>query len=398
MRRYSESWIALLAVTALALYLCWLIVEPFVQVLLWATVLAIITHPLQRFWRRRGWGPNLGAMATTLLVVLAVLLPLTLLTLAMVRQAVGAADGLQRFAQTLLDPQSEIYRFADRYVDLDQLRDRQFLAERAKALTGTIATRTLGFVGGIFGVILHIVFVLFTLFYLVRDGDWILPAVRDSLPLERDEADLVIARTHEVISGSIYGVLVIAAIQGTLGGLAFWALGLPSPLLWGMAMFLLSMVPLVGSSLIWAPAALYLLATGAWGRGLFLIIWGAAVIGTVDNLLRPRLVGERTRLHELVVFFSVLGGLQVFGILGLVVGPVVVALTFSLIDVIRRANKRPPARGDAVPGLPVTAATTGEVTAVAAAPPLERPIDRAAVPPPIRSDNDPAGGGDGENP
>jgi len=131
-------------------------------------------------------------------------------------------------------------------------------------------------------------------------------------------------------------VLVISAIQGILGGIAFAFLGLPSPVMWGVVMFLFSMIPMAGAAIVWAPAAIYLFATGNIAKGVILVIWGGGVIGMIDNLLRPRLVGERTRLHELVVFFSVLGGLQVFGVLGLVVGPVVVAIGLSLLEVFKR--------------------------------------------------------------
>lgn len=135
-----------------------------------------------------------------------------------------------------------------------------------------------------------------------------------------------------------HGVLSIAAIQGALGGAAFWVLGLASPLLWGVVMFFMSMIPMAGAFLVWVPAAIYLLVTGHWVKALILTLWGGLVIGTIDNFLRPRLVGQKTRLHELVVLFSVLGGLKVFGVLGLVVGPVVVAITLALIDVLRQAN------------------------------------------------------------
>jgi predicted PurR-regulated permease PerM len=339
MRRFSANWLALLAATAIALYLCWLIVQPFVMVILWAAVLAIISNPLYRWLRRRHRGPNTSALITTLVVVLAVVIPLTLLAAGMLSQAKGAADGLQSAARDLLDPESNAYQFVNRYINLDQLRDREFLADKIKTFTTTIAGHTLGVVGGIVGSLLHMIFVLFTLFYLLRDSDSIVPALRDTMPLDQYEADLVIRRTQEVISASIYGIIVIAAVQGVLGGFAFWVLRLPSPLLWGVAMFLMSMVPMVGCAVIWAPAALYLMATGSWGKAIFLILWGTLVIGIVDNFLRPRLVGGRTKLHELVVFFSVLGGLQVFGILGLIVGPVLVAITLSLVDVMRRMNR-----------------------------------------------------------
>ena len=162
------------------------------------------------------------------------------------------------------------------------------------------------------------------------------------MPVENRKANEIFLRTSDVISASVYGVLVIATIQGVLGGLAFWVAGLPSALLWGVVMIFLSMIPMAGAFIVWVPAAIYLFATGEWGWGIFLTIWGALVIGSIDNFLRPKLVGERTRLHELLIFFSVLGGLQVFGVIGLVLGPVIVALTLALVDVLRHADDTTP--------------------------------------------------------
>ena len=136
-------------------------------------------------------------------------------------------------------------------------------------------------------------------------------------------------------------MLVISAIQGTLGFLIFWILGLPSPLLWGVVMFFLSMIPMAGAFLVWVPAAIYLALIGAYVKALILVVWGLVVIGSIDNFLSPRLVGRRARLHELLIFFSVLGGLEVFGILGLVLGPVVVAITLALIEMVRQSFKPP---------------------------------------------------------
>ena len=134
-------------------------------------------------------------------------------------------------------------------------------------------------------------------------------------------------------------MLVIASIQAVLGGLAFWALGLPEPLLWSVVLFFLSMIPMAGSFIVWVPAALYLALTDHWVKALVLSLWCMGVVGMIDNVLRPRFVGKRTRLHELLIFFSVLGGLQVFGIVGLVMGPVVVAITLALVDVFRKADR-----------------------------------------------------------
>jgi predicted PurR-regulated permease PerM len=179
------------------------------------------------------------------------------------------------------------------------------------------------------------------LFYFFRDGGKIRQAAYDTVPLERVQWQDIIARTKEVVGATVYGVMAIAAIQGTLGTFIFWTLGLPSPLLWGVVMFFLSMIPMAGAFLVWMPAALYLALIGSYSKALILVAWGVLVIGAIDNVLSPKLVGQRARLHELLIFFAVLGGLQVFGVLGLVLGPVVVAMTLALIEMARQAGRPP---------------------------------------------------------
>jgi predicted PurR-regulated permease PerM len=357
-RSKLARWVGLVAATVVALYLCWTMLQPFIEVLLWAVVLVIVFMPVHRRVRARVGSPGWSAMISCLLVVVVILVPLTLVTLAIVREMTHIAQSLQPqpggegAAQTgvagLLDPNSpyvgKVVGWVGQYVDLEQFNSQQFIAERLKSLGGAIAGRTLGFVGGAVGFVVEIFFVIFTMYYFFRDGERLREALHNILPLDDRRAHEIIDRTQEVISASVYGVLVIALIQGALGGIAFWALGLPSPLLWGVVMVFLSMIPMAGAFVVWVPAALYLGVTGHWGKAIVLTVWGALVIGSVDNFLRPKLVGEKTRLHELLIFFSVLGGLQVFGVIGLVLGPVVVAITIALLDVLRQADDS--ARGE----------------------------------------------------
>jgi predicted PurR-regulated permease PerM len=179
------------------------------------------------------------------------------------------------------------------------------------------------------------------MFYFFRDAEPLRRALYDIVPLEYEQSNDIVVRTNEVIGATIYGVLAISAIQGVLGFLIFFLLGLPSPLLWGVVMFLMSMIPMAGAFIVWVPAALYLLLTGSYIKAIVLVVWGVLVIGSIDNFLSPRLVGRRARLHELLIFFSVLGGLQLFGVLGLVLGPVLAAITLALIEVVRQANRPP---------------------------------------------------------
>jgi predicted PurR-regulated permease PerM len=349
-------WIALLAVSLLAVYLCWLMLVPFVQVLLWAVVLVIVFYPIHKRIEGRLGSPGWAAMLSTLLVIVTILAPLTLITLAVVRELSGFAQSLQGNLQSLLDPNSpttgRFWQRAGQYVDIEQFRaqNHDFVAERLRAIGENVASRTLGFVGGAVGLVVEVFFIIFTMYYLFRDGARLRAAFRGALPLNRARSHEILMRTNEVIGASVYGVLVIAAIQGVLGGVAFWALGLPSPLLWGVVMIFLSMIPMAGAFVVWVPAALYLGLSGEVGKAIMLSVWGALVIGSVDNFLRPKLVGEKTRLHELLIFFSVLGGLQVFGVIGLVLGPVIVAVTIALLEILRQADDPPgePAAGQSL--------------------------------------------------
>lgn len=334
--------LALLAAVVLGLYLCWLMIEPFADVLIWATVLAILAWPVHRRLLARLGRPALAAVLACLFVVVVVVVPVTIVSFAVVAELGTAAHGLREQVAALLDPNSprtgDLMRWVGRFVDLDQLRSQEFFVERIKQVGGTAAIRALGLVGDFMGLVVHLFFVLFTLFYFLRDGETIGRWVYHHLPLERNQSEEIFQRTKEVIGASVYGVIIIAAVQGLLGGLAFWALGLPSPPVWGVTMMLLSMIPVAGAFVVWVPVAIYLLAVGHWVKALLLTVWGLGVIGTVDNLLRPMVVGHRTKMHELLIFFSVLGGLQVFGVMGIVLGPVVFALTLALLDIIRRVE------------------------------------------------------------
>ncbi len=335
MRVLAPRFLALLVITAIAVYLCWLMVEPFFQTVVWAAVLAIVSYPIYQRLIRRGRSPGVAAVLTTVLVVLTVVVPLTLLGLILVREMADAVPALHEGISKLIDPNAPVRQWIDRHVELGSVLDPKFVEDRLKALSGTIAKEVFGIVGDIFGTAVQGFFVLFTLYYLLRDADQIIAVMRRFIPLEAAETDRVMRQTHEIISASLHGTLTIAAIQGGLGWFAFIVLHLPSPLVWGVVMFFLSMIPMAGAFIVWVPAACYLFVTGQWTSAMLLTLWGSLVIGTIDNFLRPRLVGQRTRLHELVVLFSVLGGLKVFGMLGLVVGPVVVAITLALIDVLR---------------------------------------------------------------
>jgi len=340
--RRQIRWWALLIVTAVALYLCWLMMKPFLGVLMWAAVLVIVFYPIHRRLVQRTDRPSLSALVSCALVILTILVPVALLTVAVINELSGAVQNVQAGINYLLNPNSPItgrlLGWASRFMDVEQLRSGEYLAQQLGGVSGGLAGRTLGVIGGLLGAIVQMFFVVFTMYYLFRDGDRIFETIKNSLPLNEEQSLSIMERTKEVVGASVYGVLAIAVIQGTLGGLAFWVLGVPSAIVWGVAMTFLSMIPMLGSFLVWVPAAIYLAMTGHYVKAIMLVLWGTLVIGMIDNFLRPKLVGGRTRLHELYIFFAVLGGLQVFGVLGIVLGPVVLALAMSLIEVFRAAD------------------------------------------------------------
>ena len=343
--RVSARWIALLTALVIALYLCWRMVQPFANVLLWAVVLSFVFIPVHRRIERRIRRPPVSAAVSTALVVLTIVLPVTLITLALVGELRDLARSLDARTGPWLDPASPvigpILRWIEPYVDLSEVQSAGFVRARLEAWSGVLAAGTLGLVGGVASTVVQTLLVVFTLYYLFRDGEAIRRAAYDVVPIDRGQARDIISRMGAVVGATVYGVLVIAAIQGALGFFIFWALGLPSPLLWGVVMFFLSMIPMAGAFLVWAPAALYLAVTGAATKAIVLTAWGVLVVGSIDNFLSPRLVGRRASMHELLIFFAVLGGLQVFGVIGVVLGPVVVAVTIALLEIVRQANRPP---------------------------------------------------------
>ena len=340
--RVSVRWLALIAAVVIALYLCWRIAEPFLDVLLWALVLAMVFTPVHRRIQARLHGPTVSAAVSTLLVVVTILGPATFITVAVVNELRSIALGLNAHEGPWVSADTPLVgpllAWLDPYVDLDQLQSADFIRERLQAWSSAAAAGALGVVGGVMSTIVQTALVIFTLFYLFRDGDAMRRVLTDMVPLEARQTRDVIARTKEVVGASVYGVIVIAAIQGALGFFIFWALGLPSALLWGVVMFFLSMIPMAGAFLVWAPAALYLAASGSYGKAVILTGWGVVVVGSIDNVLSPRLVGKRARMHELLIFFAVLGGIQAFGVIGVVLGPVVVAITLALVEMLRQSN------------------------------------------------------------
>lgn len=336
----------MLAATAIALYLCWLMLKPFMGVLAWAIVLVIIFYPVHKEIARRTQRRSLSALISCVLVVLVVVLPLILIGIAVGQELGKVVPNLPTNLSQLSSQQpAALGRFSgwlQGRFGFDVLGLQDFLVQQFKNVSERLLGASFSLMGNIVSGIVKAFFVVFTMYYLFRDGDKIVDRLPDALPLNRKQSEAIILRTQQVVSASVYGVVAIAAIQGLLGGIAFWILGIPSPVLWAVLMGFVCMIPVAGSFLVWLPLSIYLLLAGHWTKALLLVIWGALVISTLDNFLRPKLVGTQTKLHELFIFFAVLGGISVFGLLGLVLGPVVLAITLGLLQTFRTTHELQP--------------------------------------------------------
>ena len=317
------------------------ILWPYAFAVFWGVVLAILFAPLQKWLlqrmpKRKNW----AALITLSVCLLLVILPLLLIVTSLVTEAGAIYERLKsgqlNVGSYLQTVSKALPAWAMQLLDhfhltsMAEIEDRlskfgaqasQFLATKAV----DVGSNTLQFVVG-FGVMLYL------LFFLLRDGSQLAARIRDAVPLDPMHKRKLAAKFTTVIRATVNGNIAVAAVQGALGGLIFWILGIQGPVLWGVIMAFLSLLPAVGAALIWAPVAIYFFATGATWQGVVLVAFCAGIIGSVDNILRPLLVGKDTKLPDYVVLISTLGGMAIFGISGFVIGPMVAALFNAVWD------------------------------------------------------------------
>jgi predicted PurR-regulated permease PerM len=326
--------IVLVAASVLVGWLCWMIVQPFVPALTWAVVLAVIAHPLhERLLARMPKWPNAAATLALVCVTVVIAVPAAFLAREVGREAIASADAIHKLTD------GERWKHAlDNFPRLAPLRD--FIAERVDfgdaGAKSDVAGNVKSAIANASEFAIALLVTFFLLFFFLRDKDRILETVQSLLPLARAESTQVARKVREMIGAVVYGTLVVAVVQGTLGGLIFWWLGLPAPLLWGVVMALVAVLPIFGAALVWVPAAAYLLIEGHWEKALVLALWGSVVIGLIDNLLYPLLMKNRLAMHTVPVFIAAMGGLFAFGATGIVLGPLVLAVAIALLDVWRR--------------------------------------------------------------
>ncbi len=314
---------------------------PFLEPLAWAAVLVVFFYPLHRRLQSRLGRPVGAALLSTFLVTVILIVPTFFLASAFVREGVQAAHSLQEKIEGGRFGAPEHWReWIVRHAPIRLEQTEGLVREQTERIARWLASQAAAIARNVAAFLFQFVVTLLAMFYFFRDGPRVVERLRGLVPLEAEHRDFLLRRIRELIQVTIRSSFVVAGLQGVIGGLLFWAVGIPSPVFWGVIMSFLGLFPLIGPWLIWMPAGVVLLAEGRTVRGVAVLAVGVGVISMVDNILRPALIGTSARLSGLLIFISVLGGIAAFGMLGLVLGPILVVCAVSLMETY--AERLPP--------------------------------------------------------
>jgi predicted PurR-regulated permease PerM len=331
--------ITLFLLTIGVLVVCALILEPFLLAIVGAIVLAIATRRPYNWLTTKI--PNRTASATLalILVILSIIVPSFFLTQNLVQQATHFIHTIRSDStqQKLTDFLVRHPALAERIETLSDSIDPQ---NALRSIGAFLGTRFAAVLGHSIGAIIGLVVMLFILFFLYRDRELAITFARSLVPLADDETTELLERVRGTIFATALGRVAIAGVQGILAGLAFWVLGVPSPVLWGLMTAVASLIPGFGSFLVWTPVAIFLGLTGHWGKAALLGVWGGGVVSTIDNFLYPILIGAQVRQHTVSILLSILGGIALFGPAGLILGPVTFSVAATLLDFWHERNRR----------------------------------------------------------
>ena len=327
-------------IAAAFFYLFYRIMIPFFTPIAWAGILTIVFHPLYTLLRRKVKSPGAASLLTCVIVCLIIIGPALYIMASLVSEAATAVQKLNDAYQsgeldTILSPNIPFWeaikkKLAD-YPQLANLDIEAIVKNAVSTVTRAIGAQATAAIANITMTITYFVLMLFAMFFFFRDGDKIVCFMKRITPLEPDRVQLMYSHLREVIEGMMYGGVVIALIQGFLGGVLFLVMGISSPVLWGAVMAFLAFIPILGPFLVYIPAGIILFIGGSQIKGILLIIIGVLVVSQIDNFLRPMLFKGKTQTHTLMLFFSIMGGIAMFGLLGVVLGPFIAAVFLALL-------------------------------------------------------------------
>ena len=335
----SRHWM-LIAALALATYASYQLIQPYIGPIVMAFIISLLYYPLH--CRMTNWmprSPNMSAVLSCTLLTFMIMIPLLVVFSSIIHQGTTFSKEsytwlTQGGVETVLSHPYVVKLFAliEKYSPFEPLNTQaviQKVATMASKFGAQLLNVSAKILGDATNFLINFMLMLFVLFFLLRDHDRIVAAIRHVLPLSRSQEDAVLDEVEQVAKSAVLGSLLTALAQGFAGGFAMWLSGFPG-LFWGSMMAFASLIPVVGTALIWLPASLYLLLIGQWEWALFLAGWGAIVVGSIDNFLRPLLMQGSSGMSTLLIFFSIIGGLHVFGLIGLIYGPIIFAVTLVL--------------------------------------------------------------------
>jgi predicted PurR-regulated permease PerM len=348
LRHFKVTAIPFVAIFSLILVLSYMVAVPLASPLAWAALFSFFMHPLHSLLSKklfRGRFRNLSAALVTGAILLLIVIPGVFAGTMLAREVlrnygrildlmVGFSGSLDATDLKALLPQwlaSRIGSLGD-YVDF--LRDN--LQQAGGWTASRLAALSRAFAQNVFGLVWQLVVITVASFFMTRDGHLIVEYIEAVLPLSEEERHAMMNRVKRLLRAVVYGITFTAAIQAVLGAMGWAFAGLPTPLLFGILMFLFAMIPFVGTPLVLVPGSLYLFATGDVRTGLLLLVWSLGVVSTVDNFIRPLFISEGSGVHILIVFVGVIGGLAAWGFLGIFLGPLVISLFMFFLDSYRR--------------------------------------------------------------
>ena len=339
---HKTRLIFLAVLIAALVFLALGMVQPFLRPLTLASVIALGCYPLHGWLRRRIRRPDWAALVTTLIVFLGVALPAFVLTYLIGSElshiARDISDQSTReggFLAYVQHGEERLVTWAGQYVDVEQFHIRQWVSELPERASGFLLSMGSSIAGGAVNGITDGILTFVFLFFFFRDGAKWLGGLAEALPLRRENVHRLYRAVHSSVVATLYGLVGVALAQGLLTGLGLRIAGIDNYLMLGMLAAVCSVIPVIGTSLVWGPAAVYLLVTHHTGWAIFLLIWGGAVVSMADNIIRPLVLHGRMQLHILLLIFAVLGGLLAFGFVGLFLGPVIFSLLVTLLPILR---------------------------------------------------------------
>lgn len=341
--RQRSTFIFLSLLLVVLLPFAWKIAQPFATSFVLACVLGMMVDPLHERIGAKVRKPGLAAVLTTLLTLLLVVIPLSLVGFALTRELRIAYAKISQMSveeggwQALFSQTTDrSLAFVGQYLPLDQEKIREEALTHLKDAAGSMMNIAGAAFGGVTATLLTGFGVVILLYFVLLYGRYWLTEGQALLPLEKETTQSILGTVHDTIVANVNGLLAVAAAQGFLLGLGFLILGLASPVTWGLIGSLTSMIPVVGIVLVWAPFAIGLAVMGSYGKAALLLAWSVLIVGSIDNVIRPLVVRGRVNQHPMLIVLSIIGGTTAFGAMGLLIGPVVVSLVIALVTEIRR--------------------------------------------------------------